>query len=63
MLKARPIRQLTREGELVKEHKSVYAAAKELGGNTTAIRKAAAGEMPTAYNYRWEYIEQGGSNE
>lgn len=63
MLKARPIRQLTRGGKLVKEHRSVYAAAKELGGNTTAIRKAAAGEMPTAYDYRWEYVDQGGPSE
>jgi len=62
-MKPRAIKQLTREGKLVKIHHSVYSAAKEMGGNTSSIRKAADGGMPTAYDHRWEYVGEEGKSE
>ena len=60
--KPRAIKQLTRAGELVEIHHSVYAAVKAVKderptANATSIRAAAEGKMPTAYNYRWEFVE------
>lgn len=61
-MKPRAIKQLTRDGELVKIHHSTYAAAKEIrevrgSANETNLRRAADGLQPAAYNYLWEWVE------
>jgi len=53
----RKIIQLTKEGLLVKIHHSIYSAAKEMDGNSASIKKAASGEMPTAYGFCWAFPE------
>ena len=61
-MKPRAIKQLTRDGELVKIHHSTYSAAREIekvrgSANETNIRRAADGLQPAAYNYLWEWVE------
>lgn len=67
-MKPRAIRQLTRDGELVKIHHSTYSAAKAIrevrgSANETNIRRAADGLQPAAYNYLWEWVEPAESEE
>jgi hypothetical protein len=67
-MKPRAIKQLTRDGELVKIHHSAYAAAKALkeergSASLTNIRHAANGDQPAAYNYLWEWVEPAESEE
>ena len=55
----KPIRQLTKEGVLVKEYPSVFYAMRELGKNeqsSSNIHQVCKGIWKTAYGYKWEYI-------
>jgi len=61
-MKPRAIKQLTRDGELVKIHHSTYSAAKAIrevrgSANETNLRRAADGLQPAAYDYLWEWVE------
>jgi hypothetical protein len=60
--KPRALKQLTRDGELIKIHHSAYAAQKAMEeerghASLTNIRHAANGDQPAAYNYVWEWAE------
>lgn len=52
------IRQLTLEGQFVKEYPSVSEAGRQLGKNPSHICQCCLGQRPFAYGYRWEYVEQ-----
>jgi hypothetical protein len=52
---SKPIRQMSLEGELIKEWYGVRGAALELGFDSSCISKCCRGEISTAYKYKWEY--------
>lgn len=55
----KPVRQLTKEGVLVKEYPSVLYAMRELGKSeqsSSNIHSVCKGIWKSAYGYLWEYI-------
>lgn len=56
---SKPIRQLTKDGEVVAEYKSGKEAANALGLKSQSnITRCACGGLPHAYGYKWEYISE-----
>ena len=48
-------------GEVIKEHKSIYSAAKSLGlsgDNAGNISRACTGKSDTAYGFKWKFINK-----
>ena len=54
---SRPVIQLTRNGEFVKEYGSIVDAAKAIGLTHSPINHALSGRAPTAGGYKWKYKE------
>lgn len=59
--KKKKIRQLDKQGNLIKIFDSVASASEEISGVrenscSTCIASCARGKIPTAYGYRWEYV-------
>ena len=53
--KPRPVRQLSVDGELIKEYNSIKDAERETGFDNSGIAKACKGKQKTAYGYIWRY--------
>lgn len=53
--KQKAVLQLDLDGNLIKRHDGLSAAARELGVSKQGIRHACAGVTDTAYGFRWEY--------
>ena len=56
-MNGRPVRQLTLDGELIKEYVSACAAAEELGLSFGSIARVCRGERSHYKGFKWEYIE------
>lgn len=56
-MNGKPVRQLTMEGELVKEYVSACSAAEELGYTFGSIARVCRGERAHYKGYKWEYID------
>jgi hypothetical protein len=54
----RPIDQLTRDGEFVRQFPSICEAARAVGAPDPNIVRAASGRRITAGGYRWRYAEE-----
>jgi group I intron endonuclease len=55
-LNNKPILQYTKQGEFIQEHPSIEEAAKNIGGNPTAINNALIkGGEATSASYIWKY--------
>lgn len=54
----KPIRQLTLDGELIKEWDSTLEASTTLGFSNGYLCDALKGKHEKAYGFRWEYAEQ-----
>lgn len=52
---SKPIKQYTKEGELVKEWNSIKDASRECNFNDAAIIRCCKGKQKTSYGFMWEY--------
>ena len=52
---ARPVRQLSNDGSVVKEYVYATLAAKEVGADLSNIIKCCRGKIKTCMGFRWEY--------
>lgn len=53
----RPVRQIDKDGNIIKDYSSITEAVKELGLNDSLICKCCNGERKTTGGYRWSYID------
>lgn len=54
---ARPIAQLTLDGNIVAQWDSIREVKRKLGFNSSNIIACLKGRINTAYGYRWRYME------
>lgn len=54
---AKPVVQLSREGDFIAIWKNATEAATIVGGKQQMIGACCKGTAPTAYNYRWEFAQ------
>ncbi|MBO5484348.1 MAG: HNH endonuclease [Lachnospiraceae bacterium] len=52
---SKPIKQYTKEGELVKEWNAIKDASRECNFNDAAIIRCCKGKQKTSYGFIWEY--------
>ena len=51
------IKQLTKDGEFVKEWNSIIQIERETGYNKSAITRTCKGKLPYAYGFQWRYAD------
>ncbi len=51
----RAVNQLTFDGELVSEHRSIAEASRVSGGSKSGINLCCNGTLQTSYGFKWEY--------
>lgn len=54
----RPVRQMDKNGNIIKEFKSITDAANELGIHISLVYKCCIGERKSTGGYRWSFINE-----
>lgn len=55
--KARPILQISLDGDIINEYPSIHQAELELNASRGNITKCLKGQLKTSCGYRWEYAK------
>lgn len=53
----RKIKQFSLEGEFIKEFPSLMSVKRELGLNPANLHRCCRGDRPTAYGYKWKFVD------